>query len=140
MSSRAKLLVPFLCLIFVLVSLATGARAQSWQLLNASIALKSGETAEAAYLYYVINCRSQLKSLPEVTILDGPPGVTAVVSEAKITPRFHQCARPISAGKLNITAGEIEDPSNTTMTLRIKYKTKDRAYDRSMSFNIALFP
>jgi hypothetical protein len=105
-----------------------------------SFALKSGEITEVADLYWVINCKSQLTGPPEVTVLDGPPGVTASVAEAMVVPRFQQCSKPVSGGKLKLTVGAIEDESDTRMTLRIKYKTKDGDRDRSMTFSIALFP
>ncbi len=41
-----------------------------------TIALRSGESAELGATYWVVNCRSILKSTPEVEILDGPPGVS----------------------------------------------------------------
>ena len=44
---------------------------------SGSIALKSGESVEVGNVFYAINCRSLLKSTPEVEILEGPPGVTA---------------------------------------------------------------
>ena len=74
---------------------ATGANAQSWQFNTQSVAMKSGETAEIGDLYWVSNCKSLLTAPPEVTIMDGPPGVTAVVEEAMVTPRFQQCAKPV---------------------------------------------
>ena len=41
---------------------------------SASIALKSGESVDVGEVFYVINCKSLLRSTPEVEILDGPPG------------------------------------------------------------------
>ena len=118
----------------------TAARAQSWQLLTRSYALKSGETVELGDLYWVIDCRSQLQGPPEVAIVEGPPGVTATVAEAMVTPRFQQCPKPVKGGKLKLTAGQIEDPSRSTMTLRVKYKTKDGERDISRVLNLSLFP
>jgi hypothetical protein len=119
---------------------ANRAQAQSWQLRSESFALKSGESAEVMDLYYVTNCRSLLTSPPEVTVLDGPPGVTASVTEAMVTPRIQQCAKPVKGAKLKLNADKIEDQSQTQMTLRIKYKTKDGEKDRSMTVNLTLFP
>jgi hypothetical protein len=116
------------------------AHAQSWNLINQSIALKSGESVELGQLYWVTNCRSLLKGPPEVTIMDGPPGVTAMVEEAMVMPRFQNCAKPVQGGKLKVKAGEIDDLSRTTMTLRIKYRTKDGDRDLSKTINVSLFP
>jgi hypothetical protein len=116
------------------------AQAQSWQMNSNSYALKSGESVELMDLYWVTNCRSLLTSPPEVTVLDGPPGVTASVTEASVTPRFQQCAKPVKGAKLKLNADKVEDQSYSMMTLRIRYKTKDGERDRSFTFNLALFP
>jgi hypothetical protein len=118
----------------------SGAQAQSWQMNTQSLALKSGESTEVSDLYWVVNCRSLLTTTPEVTILDGPPGVSATVTEAMVTPRFQQCPKPVAGGKLKVTAGTIEDQSNSIMTIRIRYKTRDGIRDKSMTFTVALFP
>ena len=105
-----------------------------------SYALKSGESVEVMDLYWVVNCQSQLKGTPEVTVLDGPPGVSASVTEAMVVPRFQQCARPVKGAKLRLSADKIEDQSYSMATLRIKYKTKDGEREKSMTFSLALFP
>ncbi len=118
----------------------SGAQAQSWQMNTYSIALKSGESTEIGDLYWVMNCKSQLTSPPEVTIMDGPPEVTATVTEAMVTPRFQQCPKAVSGGKLILAAGKIEDQSNSVMTVRIRYRTRDGVREKSMTFNVSLFP
>ena len=119
---------------------ANGAQAQSWQLLNSSYALKSGESVEVMDLYWVIDCESQLLSPPEVTILDGPPGVSASIDEAMVTPRMQQCSKPVKGAKLKLSAGKIEDHSHTTMTIRVRFQTLDGERQSGMSFNVTLFP
>jgi hypothetical protein len=119
---------------------ASSVQAQSWQMNTQSFALKSGESVEVMDLYWVVNCRSQLTSPPEVTVLDGPPGATASVTEAMVLPRFQQCSKPVKGAKLRLSADKIEDQSYSMMTLRIKYKTKDGEREKSMTFSLALFP
>ena len=53
--------------------LGAGAQAQNVKRVQ-TIALKSGESADLGSVYSVVNCKSILKSAPEVEILDGPPG------------------------------------------------------------------
>jgi hypothetical protein len=118
----------------------TEACAQSWQMNTQSYALKSGETVEVGDLYFVINCKSQLTSPPEVTIMDGPPGVTATVDEAMVMPRFQQCPTPVKGGKLRLAAGTVDEQSESLMTVRVRYKTRDGTREKSLSFTIALFP
>lgn len=105
-----------------------------------SYALKSGESVEISDLYFVSNCRSIIVAPIEVAILEGPPGVTAAAQEAMVVPRTQQCAKPIKGAKLILTAGQIEDPSRTLMTLRVSYKTKDGVRQVSPSFYLQLFP
>ena len=97
-----------------------------------SFAFKSGESAEVGDLYWVVNCMSQLTSPPEVTIMDGPPGVTASVAEAMVIPRFQQCAKPVPGAKLKLSVGKIQDYSQSTLTVRVKYQTKDGERQRNI--------
>jgi hypothetical protein len=102
--------------------------------------LKSGESVEVGPLYYIAGCRSILKGAPEVAILDGPPGVTAFVKEAKVIPRAQNCANPVQGGILVIAAKEIEDASDTRLTVRVTYRTRDGDRQLSLVYNLSLFP
>jgi hypothetical protein len=117
------------------------AHAQTIQFTVRDIALKSGESAEMGDVFYInTNCKSLMKGVPEVEILDGPPGVTATINPAKVVPRGFGCANPVPGGKLVITAKDIEEPSYTRMVLRIRYKTLNGDRQRSENINISLFP
>jgi hypothetical protein len=105
-----------------------------------TIALRSGESAELGATYWVVNCRSILKSTPEVEILDGPPGVSVGIKAAMVTPRAQRCPKPVAGGTLVITAGDIEDPSYTTLTIRIIYRGRDGDRKPSQVYNISLLP
>ena len=128
------------CFVCVLTA-AAGATAQTLYFNVHNIALKSGESAELTDVYYIsADCKSLLKAVPEVEILDGPPGVTAAIKEDKIVPRGFGCTKPVSGGKLIITANEVEEYGRARMVLRIKLKTSagDRQYSRDV--NISLIP
>ena len=130
-----------LCSLLLLLLVGGGAQAQSIQFTVKEIALKNGDSTELGDVYFInTNCKSVLKSTPEVEILDGPPGVTAAISAAKVVPRGYSCANPVSGGKLVITAKDVRDYSYTRMVLRIRYKTLDGDRERSENINIALFP
>jgi hypothetical protein len=105
-----------------------------------TIALKSGEATELADLYWVVNCRSQLKATPTVEVMDGPPGIAVTVKDAKIVPRFQGCAKPVAGGKVMITANEVDDYSHTRLTIRVTYRTRDGERQRSGVYNLTLFP
>jgi hypothetical protein len=107
---------------------------------SATIALKSGESVEVGEVYYTVNCRSLLKSAPEVELLEGPPGVTATIKEGMVLPRVGNCAKRVPGGTLVLTAKDIEDPSYTPLTLRFIYKTKDGERKFSQVFNLSLLP
>jgi hypothetical protein len=127
----------------VCASLSLGAieaRAQNWQRNIGSYALKSGESVEISNLYLVVNCQSQLVGPVEVSILEGPPGVTATAAEAMVVPRAQQCSKPVKGAKLVVSAGQVEDTSNTLMTLRVRYPTKDGVREQSLNFMMQLFP
>src|SRR4051794_16116965 len=96
------------CAGFLLAMMLTGiAHAQPAPLME--IALKSGESAEITELWYISKCKSILKGTPEVEVLDGPPGVTAVVTEKMVLPRSAGCAKKVSGGVLSVKAGEITE-------------------------------
>jgi hypothetical protein len=106
-----------------------------------NVALKSGETIEVGDVYLIASdCRSLLTGTPEVEVMDGPPGVAVAIKQAMVVPRYYGCAKPISGGKLVITANDIEDYSHTRMVLRIKYKTRNGDRLRSQHLNVTLFP
>jgi hypothetical protein len=57
-----------------------------------------------------------------------------------ITPRSYGCAKPVAGGKVVISARDIDEPSYSTMTVRIKYKTREGERVRSQVYKISLFP
>ena len=120
--------------------LPTVAGAQAYQLRQGSYALKSGESVEVSDLYWVINCRSQLTGPPEATILDGPPGVSVNVTEAMVTPRAQNCPRPVKGAKLALKAATIDDQSDSLMTVRIRFPTKDGVREQVLRIGMTLFP
>jgi hypothetical protein len=77
---------------------------------SATIALKSGESAEVGDLYFVTNCRSILKGTPDVEILDGPPGISVAIKAAMVTPRAQRCSNQVPGGKLVISADKDRGP------------------------------
>jgi hypothetical protein len=105
-----------------------------------SLALRSGESAELGQLYWVVNCRSVLKSTPEAEILDGPPGVSVAVKTAMVTPRVQRCANSVPGGTLVITVGNIEDHSYTTLTIRTTFRGREGVRTTSQIYNLSLFP
>ena len=102
--------------------------------------LKSGESVDLFDIFYVIACRSLLKSTPEVEIVEGPPQVSASVKEGMLLPRGGNCSQKVPGGTLVLTAKEIEDPSFSRLTVRILYKTRDGDRRLSHVFNLQLVP
>ena len=130
-----------LCLALFILPFCSAVHAQSIQFTVKEIALKNGEATELGDVWYInANCKSLLKSTPEVEILEGPPGVAVSIHAAKVVPRAYSCANPVSGGKLTISAKDVGEYSYTRMVLRIRYKTLDGDRERSENINIALFP
>src|ERR1700674_4640546 len=119
--------------------LGAGAQAQNVKNVR-TIALKSGESDQLTDLYYISNCKSILKSAPEVEVLDGPPAVTVSVKEDMVLPRAQNCASRVKGGRLVITAKDIEEPSFGELTVRIIYHTRDGDRRNSVVYNLSLFP
>ena len=120
---------------------AAPVQAQTIDRPNIDVALKNGETAEISNVFFVgRNCQALTTATPEVEVLDGPPGVTATIKPAMVTPRGLGCAKAISGGKLYLSAKEIGDYSHSTMVVRITYKTREGERQRSQHFNVTLFP
>jgi hypothetical protein len=105
-----------------------------------SVALKSGESVEVSELYYVSNCRSILTAAPTAEVLEGPSEIAVTVKEAMVVPRAQECNKQVKGGKLVLTAKDIDDYSTSKLTVRITYKSKDGETQRSLSYNVTLFP
>jgi hypothetical protein len=106
-----------------------------------TISLKGGESTDLMNVYWTVNCRSMLKGTPEVEIIEGPPQISAMIREAMVIPRGSNCAKPVPGGTLVLTAArDIDDASNTRLTLRVKYKGKDGNRQSSLVYDVALFP
>jgi hypothetical protein len=120
---------------------AGSAHAQFRKLIGAStVAIKSGETLDLGEIYWVSHCRSLLKEIPTVEILEGPPQVSATIKEAMVLPRSQGCAKKVSGGMLTLSAKDVDDPSFTRLTLRILYKTRDGDRKFSQIVNLQLVP
>ena len=136
---EAGIVLGLFCFVCVLAN--ADAKAQTFYFNVYNVALKSGESAELADVYYISgDCKSLLKATPQVEILDGPAGVTAAIKEAMVVPRYYGCTKPIPGGKLIITANEVEEYGRARMVLRIKMKTSQGDRQHSVDVNISLLP
>ncbi len=122
------------CLGSALLFGCTGAHAQT------RIALKSGESTEVAIVYWVTNCAPIMVGDPEIEVLDGPAELTVSFKPGMVLPRAAKCAKPVRGGTIIVTAKEIDEPKQATLTYRINYKTKDGDRQRSVVYNVSLFP
>jgi hypothetical protein len=119
----------------------TGAKAQNMMIPGAqTIALKSGESEEVTELYFVTNCLSLLNSPPQVEIVDGPPTVKASVKEDMVLPRLQKCPAKVKGAKLVVSAGSIEDPSFSQLTVRVTFDTREGIRKQTFVLNLSLIP
>lgn len=105
-----------------------------------SIALKSGESTEIGSVWWVAHCRSIMVGLPEVEILEGPPGLRLSLKEAMVIPRRLNCTNEVPGAILVATAKDVTEPVQGRLIYRIKYKTKDGDRLRANTYNVSLFP
>jgi hypothetical protein len=57
-----------------------------------------------------------------------------------VLPRWQSCAKRVSGGTLVLTAKDVEDPSFSTLTVRVTYKTLDGDRKFSEVLNLQLIP
>lgn len=128
--------IVILCVAATLAPLGMAAQAA-----DATIALKSGESAEIGNVFWVSNCRSLLKGPMTVEILEGPPDVTASIRDQKIIPHKFNCAKPVDGRVLLLTAPkEIKTRTQAKVTLRVKYPIVDGVRQNSRSIDLTLIP
>ena len=104
------------------------------------VAVKNGESVELGTVYYVSNCRSIMLGKPEIEVLDGPKEVELSVKEGMVIPRRFNCAKPVAGGTIVLTAKDVAEPMDSTLTYRVKYKTKDGDRQVSQVYKLSLFP
>ena len=104
------------------------------------LAAKNGESIELHPLYWVVNCRSVMIGLPEIEVLEGPPGVALSIREGQVLPRPQGCATKVPGGTLMLNAKGVTEPAEAKLTYRIKYKTKDGERQTSRAYIVSLFP
>ena len=129
----------FLAAILFGLGVAQGAWSQTRNYIP-SVGLKSGESVEVSDLWYALNCRYILTATPTAEVLEGPSEITVTVKEAMVVPRAQECNKQVKGGKLVFTAKDINDYSSSKLTVRITFKTKDGETQRSVSYNVTLFP
>ena len=102
------------------------------------VAVKNGESVELGTVYYVSNCRSIMLGKPEIEVLDGPKEVELSVKEGMVIPRRFNCAKPVAGGTIVLTAKDVAEPMDSTLTYRDKTKDGDRQV--SQVYKLSLFP
>ena len=104
------------------------------------LALKNGESVELYAVYWVVNCRSIMIGLPEVEVLEGPPQLSLSIREEKVLPRRQGCAAQVPGGTLLLTAKDVTEKAEATLTYRLKYKTRAGDRQTSSTYVVSLFP
>jgi hypothetical protein len=108
---------------------------------SATVALKSGETADLNNLYFIRNCRSLLKGKMTVEVLDGPPGLTASIREQQIVPRKGNCTKAVDGGVLVLAAAkDIKAKVEAKAIIRVKYPTTEGDKLKALEFKVILLP
>jgi hypothetical protein len=132
---QLKFILPALAIFF---GASEPAQAQLSQAIMTEVALKSGETVDLSDISWTINCKNFLKGVPEVEILQGPPGVTASIKEKMVLPRIKQCPNRVRGGTLSVSANDVTEDSTSVLLLRLKYPTLEGRRDRNWSVRVVL--
>ena len=104
------------------------------------LALKSGESVDLYPVYWVINCRSVMIGLPQVEVLEGPSQLSLSIREEKVLPRRQGCAAQVPGGTLLLTAKDVTERTEATLTYRLKYKTIAGDRQTSNTYIVSLYP
>jgi hypothetical protein len=137
MRIRRSVFLAILCLGIVNSVYADAAQAQEPQ---RRIALKSGETLELGTVWFVANCKSIMVGSPTIEVLEGPKELSLTIKEGAVIPRRLNCANPVPGGTIVVTAKDIKQPTESKLTYRIKYKTRDGDRQTSNAILVSLFP
>jgi hypothetical protein len=129
----------FLAVILLGLGAAQEACSQTRNMIQ-SVALKSGESVEVGDIYYAPNCRSILTATPTAEMMEGPSEIAVSIKEAMVVPRMQECNKQVKGGRLVFTAKDIDNYSTSKLTVRITLHTKDGETQRSVSYNVTLFP
>ena len=132
-------LKPFAAIMSLVIALLIGGGATGAE--SKAVALKSGETVEIGNVFWVVNCRSLMKGLPVVEVLEAPPGITVSVREQMVIPRALNCAKEVPGGILLLTAAKnISERRQGKLMVRIKFQTVDGERQGAREFDVTLFP
>jgi hypothetical protein len=106
-----------------------------------SISLKSGETTDLGNLFWVANCKSLLTGPIVAEVMEGPPGIIVSVKQQNVIPRKLNCAKEVPGGRLLVAApSEVKERTEATLTVRMKYPTKDGERQWSRTIKVVLLP
>ena len=89
------------------------------------LALKAGESADLFPVYWVQNCKSNLKGFLGVDVLSGPSGVQAALREEPVEARRQGCASKVPGAMLVLKADPAAAEFDGTVRLRVRYSTED---------------
>jgi hypothetical protein len=104
------------------------------------LALKSGESAELRNYFWVVNCQSILIGDPTLDILEGSEDVDVAIKPDNILPVGEKCAKKVPGGHVIVTAKDITERKNATLTIRLNFKSKQGDRQNSNTYLLSLFP
>jgi hypothetical protein len=60
------------------------------------------------------------------------------MSWGMVRPRGPNCTKPVPGGKVVATARDVKEPKEAKLTIRLKFKTKERATSRERLHHFAI--
>jgi len=104
------------------------------------VALRPGESTDLHAVYWVSNCKSALKKILSVEVLEGPPALLLSVREEMVTAKRQNCADKVPGGIVVLTAGPSLEKGTVTLKYRVNYDTEDGKTQSKHSVQVDLYP
>jgi hypothetical protein len=104
------------------------------------LTVKNGESVELGAVVWTVNCQSTMVGLPEVEVLEGPPGIALTIREERVLSVRNNCPAKFPGGTLMLAVTGVTQPIEAKLTYRLKYKTLDGPRQRANTFILSLQP
>jgi hypothetical protein len=102
--------------------------------------LRSGESKDLFPVYWVLNCKSALRSFTGIDLVEGPPGISLSIREEMVLARRQNCPDKVPGGIVVVTAKDVPSKVSGVLKFRVRYHTVDGERQSNHSVPITLLP
>jgi hypothetical protein len=125
----------------LLVVLGLSAAGASGQSAPKPVTLASGQSVDLRPIFWVLRvqgCRSLLKKIEAIEVLESPAEVTVSIREGLVSPP--DCPKKVPGAIITLSAKTISAPSQGTLVFRAKLSTQDGDRIAGYLYTIELKP